>query len=56
MFAFCLVQRLFDALYSEAFTYVIHVDIKSDPGLLDAIGAYLDAHSNAYSIPSVRYV
>ena len=42
-------------MYDEGFTYVVHVDIKSDRALIDGIAAYLGAHKGAHLIPSVRY-
>jgi hypothetical protein len=48
-------QRLFDAVYDEGFTYIVHVDIKSDRALIDGIAAYVEEHKGAHLIPSVRY-
>lgn len=47
-------QRLFDAVYDEGFTYIVHVDIKSDRALIDGIASYVEQHQGAHLIPSVR--
>ncbi len=49
------VQRLFDAVYDPGFTYIVHVDIKSDGALIDGISAYVESHAGAHLIPPVRY-
>ena len=51
-----ILQRLFDAVYDEGFTYVVHVDVKSDRALIDGVAAYLGVHKGAHLIPSVRYI
>ena len=46
--------RLFDAIYSPEFTFVVHVDIKSDPVLINLITEYVQRFSpQASTIPSV---
>lgn len=46
--------RLFDAIYSPNFTCVVHVDIKSEPALIEKITDYVKKHApQASTIPSV---
>eukprot|EP00752_Nemacystus_decipiens_P005882 g5316.t1 len=45
--------RMFNALYDTENTYVIHVDIKSEKPLLDAISEYIKDKPNVYEVPSV---
>jgi hypothetical protein len=46
--------RLFDAIYSPEFTFVVHVDIKSDPALIELITKYVQRFSpQASTIASV---
>ena len=49
------LQRLYQSIYTSNFTYVVHVDIKSEPQLIDHMTRYLEPYaSNTYLIPSVR--
>eukprot|EP00624_Nannochloropsis_granulata_P003813 evm.model.NODE_29330_length_32469_cov_23.021097.3 len=45
--------RLFDAIYFPGFTFVVHVDIKSDPALIDRITEYVQGFEQGSTIPSV---
>eukprot|EP00903_Cladosiphon_okamuranus_P011413 g10756.t1 len=45
--------RMFEALYDKENTYVIHVDIKSDLALRNAISKHIEDRPNAHEVPSV---